>query len=1279
MSSILKLPLASSQRFEIRRQLGTGGMGVVYEAFDRERQSRVALKTLRHLDAHALYRFKNEFRAIQGLQHRNLARLDELIEYEGEWFYTMEYIDGVDLLDYVQPGAARRSDPSIAFDPTDLSGVISVMRVADDHKRMTVAHATTVTGRSARDLYDEARLRSSMRQLAEAIHALHQTGKVHRDIKPSNVLVDRDGRVVLIDFGLVTDVSNPDSMSGQRLAGTAAYMAPEQALARATAASDWYSFGLVLYEALVGTKPYRGQVVEILMDKQQFEPPRPSLLVPDTPTDLDTLCAELVRVDPHTRPKASRILARLGVADSSAVPPPTTLSTSGPPSLAAPFVGRDEELARLEQAFEDSCDNGPVLTFLHGASGVGKTELVHRFCERLAARRPDVLLLQSRCYERESVPYKAFDGIADRLSRHLNSLDMVSATELLPLRASLLPQLFPILRRVEAIATAPIPRIKLDPQELRARMFWAFRELFQKLTYRHPVVLCIDDFQFADADSLNLLAELVQAPDAPLLLMIATMRTRSGLQPVLSEMERVAGVEIRHMRIGRLAPADAEALAARLLPELDEAGAELVQRIAREADGHPLFIQELSRHVDLREPGNHQLARLNDALWARISRLSPGARRVLQLVAVAGSPITLQTLAYAARIPPPQLASTIALLRVAFLARTTGAREADSIELYHDRVRDAVLFQIEPAELIHLHERLAIALDRSGAAEKDPHILVRHMEAAGQPERALSHAIDGARMAVEALAFDRAVDLYRTAVRLAPRDSDEQRALQIDLGRALIYGGRSHEGAYVLLAAAEGANSELRIACLRQATEQLLISGHVDRGLEVLRQLLAEVGGALPATPRRALLSVLWNRLRLRLRGLHWTERTPNDIPATHLARVDAFESAAVGLTMVDAVRAADFQTRALRLALDAGEPLRVGRAIAQEAGFLATIDARGRRRAAAMLAEPLRLALRNEDPYLLGCVRESEGVIGYFAGDFSVARAALQEAEELMVEQTVGTAWEVGTSRVFQFFIARLQGSFQELRSITGPFLRDAHRRGDLYTEATMRRVLTPLYLADGQPEAARADLKAISFPLPQNGFHLQHWYQLEAEGELALYAGTAATALPELAPTFVELERSQILRVQMVRALADWLRARLLLATAATAGSPKPLLRRARRLARRMAREKVPYAAVWACLIEAALAAQRGAVVDATRWLRDAGDRADRAGMASCAAAAQHRLAQLLGPGGGSHARSAAQAYCDEQEIADPERFLATLAPGFPADAEPPDDPDHGLSPAG
>ncbi|HEY2512020.1 MAG TPA: serine/threonine-protein kinase, partial [Polyangiaceae bacterium] len=267
--------------------LGAGAMGTVYEAFDRDHGKRVAIKALHALGPEALLLFKNEFRAVQHLRHPNLVALGELFEERGRWFFSMEFVDGVGFLEHVRPG---------------LTG---------GHTRV-----------------DIDRLRSALTHVARGLSALHAGERVHRDIKPSNVIVQRGGRTVILDFGVVRDLGRRGALVEDDFAGTIAYMAPEQALLENVGpAADWYAVGVVLFQALTGRLPFEGGGNDILSAKTTRSAPSPRELVPDAPPDLADLCEGLLRLEPRERPSGNEVLARLG--DQPAAGASEAASSSG--------------------------------------------------------------------------------------------------------------------------------------------------------------------------------------------------------------------------------------------------------------------------------------------------------------------------------------------------------------------------------------------------------------------------------------------------------------------------------------------------------------------------------------------------------------------------------------------------------------------------------------------------------------------------------------------------------------------------------------------------------------------------------------------------------------------------------------------------------------------------------------------------------------------------------------------------------------------------------------
>jgi serine/threonine protein kinase len=1226
-------------------------MGIVYEAYDRQRHGLIALKTLRLWDAHRLVRLKQEFRALADLDHRNLVRLGELICEDGQWFFTMDLVSGVDFLTYVRGQVSgERAVPSRADTALDAQPPL-----ADSTPPLRWERG-----------FDETRLRSTLGQLALGIAALHAAQKVHRDIKPSNILVTAEGRAVLLDFGLVTDLQESHHSTEMAVVGTAHYMAPEQAASRAVGPSaDWYSVGVVLYEALAGQRPFLGDPIQVLLDKQHLEPPAPRTIAPDVPADLDDLCMDLLRKDPAERPGATKILARLGVTETTELRPST--STQSMASVGAPgFVGRNEEREVLHSAFRESLQKGAVSVLLSGESGLGKSTLVRQFLDELKGGFPQVLTFSSRCYERESVPFKAFDGIVDAVSRYLGKIDPVDAALLLPRDIDLLTRLFPVLRWVPVVERSTSFAHKVQgSQELRARGFAALRQLLARLADHRPLVLFIDDLQWADADSLALLEEVMRAKKAPRLLLLATVRSAEIALPAV--LEGVAGRmgDVRYLPLRGLSPEETCQLVSALLPEARERGWD-VGSIAREAGGHPLFVQELVRHV-ARQGGAQAQVRLEDAMRERIKALSDQGQHLLHVVCVSGAPTPQAVVFDAAGLEPGEALRLVASLRVGNLVRTRGARGADGIEAYHDRIRETVIADLPDEAKRELHSRLANAIEASGEAGQDPRTLVRHLMAAGEAPRAATHAEGAAKRAAEQLAFDQAAELYGAALKLGEHAPADARRLTLALADALVNVGHGAEAAEAYLGAAVGAGPAARLDATRRAAEQFLMSGHLSRGLALLNAVLEEVGVALPRTPRRALLSLVWRRIRLRLRGCGWKEQDESALSAADLSSFEVHQGVANGLAMIDNIRAADFQARSLLIALDLGERRRVAQALAMEAVYRSSQGPRGRRRAHALTLEVNRIAERSQDPYARAYALMAAAGEAYCSGDFPSATANGEAGEKTLAEETMGTLWLQSTMRIVRLMSLRQMGLLRELRQAFDEYLRDAARRGDRYTETTLTRVFNLVWLVDDAPLEARQDLDRTPWTPPEEGYHFQHWYELRARVELDLYEGSGEGLYERYEDRFARLESSLLLRVQPVRTDALWSRARLLLASTASAASAKrstrtrAVLSHVSRLAGRLHSEGVGYARVYAWLLGAAVAYRRGEVDKARAVLKIAVDLAEAHKLGLLASVAWRRLGELQGGEVGAAMIARAEEWMIIEGVRNSTRMAAVMAPGF------------------
>ncbi len=869
-------------RFEVLAQLGQGSFGRVLHCLDHDAKLEVALKQAHSAGADALLGFKREFRALSDVHHTNLVRLFELFEADAApCAFSMELVPGLQLLDWV-----RDAEQTAGF--------------------------------------DEQRLRTALVQIVQGLQALHGLGLLHRDLKPDNIRVTPEGRVVLLDFGLCA--LGPGGKPNQwGSAGTVAYMAPEQTERRHGPPVDLYALGVTLYEALTGTLPFSGDGLLILMRKSCELAPSPRALCPEVPEDLDRLCQALLEVDPELRATAAAVLERLGVQSEASAP----LQLGSRHSMLVPrhFVGREQELRDLDGLYERARHQGLQVALLEGASGIGKTELMEAWKRRQQSRQPDLLVLEGRCHAAEQLNFKMWDGLIDRLCEYLDTLAPEQLKALLPSQPDRLAGLFPVLQRLEGV-TWQASRADADPVAERFSAFRALAELLRRVAAFRPLVLCVDDLQWGDEDSLALLQVLGSSDDNPNLLLLATMRPLPEMEPRLREALTRLMAQQQHFErvpVTALSAGECAEMTARLMDrEQDDAA---VQRVVRETGGHPWFAAEMARLAEGHEGGLDHRG-LDDALRERALRLGEGPRVVLTLLAAAGGPVRPAVVHSALGLSAQAAAEAVSLLRAHRLVRSvSGGRVA----CYHDRVREAVLTGLSAGDIRGLNVRLAEVSRAHGA---DPLTIAGYWIAAGQLAQALpwlERAVDAAEAAG---AYASAAQLYARMIECHAAQSSsapELRELGLRRAEALASAGRCAESAQLLLALLEDCGTEERSRLQVRAAERLLQAGQVAAGLDAARSAFVTLDMSWPATPKAASRKERWHRALLRLRGVKpgRVGRAPDDLD---VARLAALAQLTHPMTWIDAARAGELSARYLRLALDAGDQAHALRALVCQA-----------------------------------------------------------------------------------------------------------------------------------------------------------------------------------------------------------------------------------------------------------------------------------------------------------------------------------------------------------
>jgi PAS domain S-box-containing protein len=599
---------------------------------------------------------------------------------------------------------------------------------------------------------------SVAQQLARLLADIHRHKLIHRDVKPSNVFVRPHGKTVaLADLGISVLLERERQRidDARVVESSLPYVSPEQTGRTHHGVdfrSDLYSLGVTLYELLTGRRPFDASTpLELIHAHLARRPLDPQRLRPELPTALSAIVMKLLEKAPERRyQSATGLLAdleRVAAALSSGTPlDGFALATRDVPTvlqLPHRLYGRSREVERLSESFREACRGSSRLVFVSGATGVGKTALVNQLAEPIMSRRG---LFARGKFEREQTdkPYSgvfaAFSNLADQLlTRSDEQLGrwQTRLRERLGSSGALLNELVPRLRPLLGpLDSGP----ELSPLESRNQLALACTGLISEFARtEHPLVLSLDDFQWADEASCELLAALLVEPELALLIVVTLREDQieHGSSPVFTLLEWLErhAVEFSRISLGPLGRDDVAALIADTLAWPLERVRPLAEIVGRNTDHNPFFVgQYLSHLVDLGllrpssfgwEWDGEAIAAaglpedLLAMMTAKLRLLSKAQQELLSAAAVIGARFDVAGLR--ALVGPEVVAlALVPLTHAGLLITLRGGRYGFA----HDRIREAAYQMNSPDRRVELHRIVGEdCLERSGYGQLEESIL----------------------------------------------------------------------------------------------------------------------------------------------------------------------------------------------------------------------------------------------------------------------------------------------------------------------------------------------------------------------------------------------------------------------------------------------------------------------------------------------------------------------------------------------------------------------------
>ena len=768
------------------------------------------------------------------------------------------------------------------------------------------------------------------RQIAETLGRLHAHDVVHKDVKPANILIDpRTLSAQLADFGIAAAHvrENASGRAPEDIEGTLRYIAPEQTgrMNRSIdGRADLYALGATLYEMLTKRPPFDLEDPAELVHRHLTVLPRPpSELDPAVPEPLSRLVMKLLAKDPEDRYQSASGLAHdlavLGEATEGArscdgFP---LASRDVPDRLRIPerLYGREADVAALTEAVDAIAPGHALLMLIAGPSGVGKSSLVREVMRPVAGRRGHLVTGKFDQLNR-ATPYRAIGQAFGDLARKILGEPTESVETL---RRSLVEQMGPNAQVVFDVVPGferligPMPAAaRLNAVEAQHRFNLVFRRLVRVLAGpSRPLVIFLDDLQWADSASLALIEVLMSDRDLSGLLIIGAYRDNEvhaghPLQSLLTSLEN------EHVPVRRivLAPLERETVTPLIADALriSIADAEpLATLVTAKTGGNPFFVRQFLRALEEKDllafDSNAGLwiwdvARIEqetisdnvvELVTGRIGRLPTNAQRLVRLAACLGARFDLKTLAAisggavrdtGAALAEPLAQEIIAPVGESYKYAPWSEAGADaSYRFTHDRVQQAAYAMTPSGERPQIHARAGrFVLESSNAEEREERLfeIVGHLNQAApiltpdEREELTEMNLRAGQRARESNAYEAALTFFGFGLDLIVPASDPRLRHELGVRRieAMYLCGRFEEAELLAEQLLEHTEASLdKVAVLEQLMLAHTTRLHYRKAIETSVRALGLLGESIPARPNRMQVMAELVSTRLALHG----------------------------------------------------------------------------------------------------------------------------------------------------------------------------------------------------------------------------------------------------------------------------------------------------------------------------------------------------------------------------------------------------------------------------